>query len=148
MARWIFIPLLFASAAMAQGAAPASAHADLLKQLAANEDATWHAFENRDLPALRRAFAPGFVFVDPDGAIGTEELLKFAAVCDERSWSFDRQQLIPISDDAVQTIFYVTQDTSCGGKPAPKHIYLNITWVLQQGRWLELVHSEIPAAKN
>jgi len=147
MTRWLVVLLTVVGAAVGSSqttAAPSTGDAALLKELAATEDATWRAFENHDLPGVRRAFADGFVFIDPDGTIGAEELLKFSAVCEERSWSFDRQKLIPIRKDAVETIFSVTQDTSCNGKPAPKHIYLTIVWVRQDGRWLELTHTETP----
>lgn len=142
---WLLLLLTVAGPAGAQTTGKAASDDALTTQLTAREQTIWKAFATQDLPALRRIFTPDFKFIDADGIISAEDFLPFAAVCQERSWSFDQQHALPTGKDAAVLMYHVTQDSSCHGKQQDAHIYVVTSWEKQRGVWRENSHTELPA---
>lgn len=131
--------------AAAQTTGKAASNDALTQHLTAREQLIWKAFSTQDLPTLRKIFTQDFTFVDDGGIISAEDLLRFAAVCQERSWTFDQQRALPSGKNAAVLILHVTQDSSCNGKQQDAHIYVVTSWVKQKGVWRENSHTELPA---
>lgn len=144
-AALILMAGLLASAASAQTTGAPAQDDALTRQLTTREQQIWKAFAAQDLPTLRNIFTSDYKFVDADGIISGEDLMKFAAVCQERSWTFDQQRALPTGKDAAVLIYHVTQDSACNGKQQDAHIYVVTTWEKQKGVWRQNSHTELPA---
>lgn len=140
-----FALLFVAVASSTFAGSQASSNGALARELTAREQTIWKAFAAQDLATLRAIFTPDFTFVDADGVINADELMKDAAVCVERNWTFDHPRATALGKDSALLVLHVTQDSACNGKQQAAHIFVVTTWVRQRGQWRQKSHTELPA---
>ncbi|HUS19782.1 MAG TPA: nuclear transport factor 2 family protein [Terriglobales bacterium] len=124
-----------------------AADAKLQSELFAKEKALWDAFFKKDLQPFTTLLADDGVFADSMGFTNKADMLKAITGinCKINSYSFSKQKMSRIDQDAVILTFTATQEGECDGQKVPVTSYVTSTWVKRKGKWLGFSHTETPA---
>lgn len=164
------IPLFFAAAALFfVTAAPAgsAAHAiqtdfllvqdnssagSLVEALTAAEKQFWEAWKSKQPDRFGIAMADDAVFFGLYGVTGKSDLVEeqrqSVTTCQVESYALTNLRVIPIDADSAILLYDAEQHAICGGSPVQPFMHGESVYARRNGRWLNLLRSEVPAADH
>jgi len=67
--------------------------------------------------------------------------------CVVASFSVDAFTFTQFTDDTAMLAYHARQDTKCSGKPVPSPAWVSSLYVRRNGRWLNALYQQTPAAE-
>lgn len=130
-------------------AAAKSASGDLLETLLAAEKEFWEGWKNKKPEAFRNnvrddGFFYGEYGMTPKTKI-YEEMLQSVNSCTVNSYSLEGASVVPLDANAALLLYVAHQNATCGGEPVEPVMNGVSAYVKQEGRWINVMRSEVPA---
>lgn len=124
----------------------------LTADLLAAEREFWEAWKNKQPDRFASAMADDAVFFGLYGATGKAELVNeqrdSVNSCQVASYALTNPRVIPIDASAAILLYDAEQHAVCGGQPVQPFMHGESVYALRNGRWINLLRSEVPAADH
>ena len=123
--------------------------ADLQAHLEELEKQSWVAWKNRDGAFFEHFLSDDHVEMGPRGTAGKAAVVATVNTpnCVVASFSVDTFTLTQFTDDTAMLAYHARQDTKCSGKPVPSPAWVSSLYVKRNGRWLNALYQQTPAAE-
>jgi hypothetical protein len=129
-------------------AAPASDK--LTAQLVAVEREFWEAWKNKQPDRFASAMADDAVFFGLYGVTNKSDLVAEQRdsinSCDVKSYALSNLRSISIDANAAILLYDAEQHATCGDQPVTPFMHGESVYARRNGRWLNILRSELPAA--
>ena len=124
----------------------------LTAELLAAEKEFWEAWKNKQPDRFASAMADDAVFFGLYGTTGKAESIAeqrdSVKSCQVASYALTNPRVIPIDADAAILLYDAEQHAICGGQPVHPFMHGESVYALRNGRWMNLLRSEVPAADH
>ena len=124
----------------------------LIEALTAAEKQFWEAWKNKQPGRFGNAMADDAVFFGLYGVTGKpgliEEQRQSVTTCNVESYALTNLRVIPIDADSAILLYDAEQHAVCGGSSVQPFMHGESVYVRRNGRWLNLLRSEVPAADH
>lgn len=124
----------------------------LTAELLAAEKEFWEAWKNKQPDRFASAMADDAVFFGLYGATGKAESVagqrESVKSCQVASYALTNPRIIPIDANAAILLYDAEQHAVCGGRPVQPFMHGESVYALRNGRWINLLRSEVPAADH
>ena len=119
--------------------------AGLEQTLLSLEHRGWEAVVRQDWDALKGLMADDFRAVSCHGGRRSRaEFLAALAHLRLRSYDLDEVSVIRLSEEAAVLTYRATADLSAGTRSWRETMWVSQTWVLRDGRWVNVLYQETP----
>lgn len=129
-----------------------SSAGSLVEALTAAEKQFWEAWKNKQPDRFGNAMADDAVFFGLYGVTGKSELVEeqrqSVTTCQVESYALTNLRVIPIDADSAILLYDAEQHAICGGSPVQPFMHGESVYARRNGRWLNLLRSEVPAADH
>jgi|SRR5579872_1456684 len=122
----------------------------LTAELLAAEKEFWEAWKNKQPDRFASAMADDAVFFGLYGTTGKTESVSeqrdSVNSCQVASYALTNPRVISIDANAAILLYDAEQHAVCGGQPVHPFMHGESVYALRNGRWINLLRSEVPAA--
>ena len=129
-----------------------ASNAKLTADLLAAEREFWEAWKNKQPDRFAAAMADDAVFFGLYGTTGKAESVAeqrdSVNSCQVASYALTNPRVIPIDANAAILLYDAEQHAICGGQPVQPFMHGESVYALRNGRWINLLRSEVPAADH
>jgi hypothetical protein len=130
-------------------AAAKSVDGDMLETLLAAEKEFWEAWKNKKPEAFRSnvrddGFFYGEYGMTPKAKI-YEEMVQAVNSCTVNSYSLEDARVVSLDANTALLLYVAHQNATCGGEPVEPVMNGVSAYVKQDGRWINVMRSEVPA---
>ena len=88
------------------------------------------------------------MWINSEGITDRAQFLKdLPSDCDVKSFALADHRVTTEKPDLVVVTYTATQDAVCGGNKLPERIRASVVYVKRNGKWMETLYMETPAAK-
>ena len=141
----LFLSLAVPFPGRAAGEQPALLKEELVKL----EKQSWEAWKNHDGKFFASFLSDDHVEVGFGGLTNKALVVAGVAsgVCAVKNYALDQFELHVLGENAALLTYHEAQDTSCQGKVVPSPCWVSSLYMKRDGRWLNVLYQQTPAAK-
>ncbi|MGZ5482308.1 MAG: DUF4440 domain-containing protein [Pyrinomonadaceae bacterium] len=113
----------------------------------AKEKASWDAFKRKDADAFKKALAPEYIEITPNGPGDTAATLAAMKDVEISDLTFADWKMTQIDKDVVLLTYTTTQKGTYKGEPFDGTNRHGAAWINRNGEWLAIYFQETPVPK-
>lgn len=114
----------------------------------AKEKATWDAFKRKDADAFKKALAPEYIEITPNGPGDTAATLAVMKDVEISDLTFADWKMTQIDKDLVLLTYTTTQKGTYKGQAFDGTNRHGAAWINRNGEWLAIYFQETPVPKT
>ena len=116
-------------------------------QIIALEKASWEAWKNRDAKWYQNNLTDDALNVTSGSVSDKSQQIKNLGDCEVKSFSLDNFKFLSLDKNAALITFTAVMDAVCNGKTVPSTALASSVYVKRDGKWLNILYTDTPAAQ-